>query len=305
MIMSTERSNASVAGTSSRASERSAGSAKNPSSAYDVDTLDETRGIGVSASPQLSSGTNVVERALSVLGCFVKTQGVSSLGVTEMASMLGLSLGTTHRLVRILVKFGYLEQNSRTARYMLGRSALFLGHAAERELGLHRAREVIEALSASTGESVNLGIRDGDEAVIVLRAESRFPLRLEQPIGSRLPLHASSMGKAILAFSSLEPEVPSGQLARITTHTISDPAALLLDLEQTRLRGYSIDDEEGTIGVRCVGAPVCQGSTLLSAIAIQVPTVRMPIDRFEELGLQAVDAANRIAPLLPVARYSH
>lgn len=302
--MSTEHNDVSATEAPGSTPEPFAKSAKNSSTNLDVGAYDEEEAISDSVTPQARSGTNVVERALTVLGCFTKNQDVSSLGVTEIASMLGLSLGTTHRLVRILVKFGYLEQNSKTARYMLGRSALFLGHAAERELGFHRAREVIETLSAATGESVNLGIRDGNDAVIVLRAESRFPLRLEQPIGSRLPLHASSMGKAILAFSGLEPEVPRGKLISITSHTISEPSALLTELKETRVRGYSIDDEEGTLGVRCVGAPVRQGSTLLSAIAIQVPSVRMPIERFEELGLLAIAAADQIAQLLPIVRYS-
>ena len=105
------------------------------------------------------SGAQAVERALAVLGCFVREQEASGLGVTEVTSMLGLSLGTTHRLVRVLLDFGYLEQDSATSRYRLGRAALLLGHAAERELGFDRARSVIEALSATTGESLNLGIR--------------------------------------------------------------------------------------------------------------------------------------------------
>ena len=299
--MDTEPTEVSVTGLSELGepcirSARNSSPVQNPASPRRLIDKDE------SEIRQTSSRSNAVARALSVLGCFVKMQDQSTLGVTEVASILGLSLGTTHRLVQVLVKFGYLEQDSRTARYRLGQAALFLGNAAERELGFHRAREVIEALAMSTGESVNLGVRDGANAVIVLRAESRFPLRLEQSIGSRLPLHASSIGKAILAFTGSEPEVPTGRLARITNRTLTKRSALLSELQQTRQRGYSIDNEEGMVGVRCVGAPVCQGGTVVAAIAIQVPSVRMPIERFDELGLQAVDAANRIALLLPDKR---
>jgi IclR family transcriptional regulator, acetate operon repressor len=246
-------------------------------------------------------GAQTISRAFAVLRVFRDHRG--DLGVGTIANELGLNLSTTHRIVRALVAEGYLAQNEDSERYYLGTGALLLGQAAHRTFGLDVVQRVLQRLAATTGESVNLGVLAGDAAVVVDRIESAKPLRFTQPPGTRVPLHASSMGKALLAFNGeAERHLLKGvkRLERLAANTHTSVKALRADLERTRERGWSIDDEESTIGVRCVGAPICDGvGVATAAIAIQAPAVRLPDQRFHELGLEVTQAAKEVSALLP------
>ncbi|HEX6443465.1 MAG TPA: IclR family transcriptional regulator [Streptosporangiales bacterium] len=248
-----------------------------------------------------ASGAQAIGRAFAVLHLF-RDRG-TELGVMQIARELDLNLSTTHRIVRALVAEGYLAQNADNERYYLGTSTLLLGRAAYRDFNLDVVHPVLERLAQDTGESVNLGVLDGTSAVVVERIESTQALRFTQPPGTRIMLHASSMGKALLAFDDdllrrLREEQPT--LERFTPKTFADAASLRAELTRIRKRGWSTDDEEQVPGVRCVGAPICDaGGRARAAIAVQAPSVRMPKKRFAELGPEVVAAAERIAHLLP------
>jgi IclR family acetate operon transcriptional repressor len=246
-------------------------------------------------------GAQTISRAFAVLRVFRDHRG--DLGVGTIAKELGLNLSTTHRIVRALVAEGYLAQNEDSERYYLGTGALLLGQAAHRTFGLDVVQPALQRLAATTGESVNLGVLSGDAAVVVERIESIKPLRFTQPPGTRVPLHASSMGKALLAFNpEAEQRTLKGvkRLPRLAPKTHVSVKALRADLQRTRERGWSIDDEESTVGVRCVGAPICDGAGIATAaIAVQAPAVRLPDEWFDELGLEVTRAAKEVSALLP------
>ncbi len=246
-------------------------------------------------------GAQAISRAFAVLH-LVRDRG-SDVGVGQIAKDLGLTLSTAHRIVRALVTEGYLAQNETNERYYLGGSALLLGQAAYRNFRLDVVRPVLERLSARTGESVNLGVLAGSYAIVVERVESPEPLRFTQPPGTRAPLHASAMGKALLAFNSeLEARFlgSAGALEPILPNTRTRPGRLRAELEEIRARGWSTDDEESHLGVRCVGAPVLdRPGASRAAIAVQAPAVRMPTGRFADIAPHVVEAAKDIAALLP------
>lgn len=248
------------------------------------------------------SGTQSITRAFAVLNVFREAPG--DLGVVEVAERLGLTLSTAHRIARALVLEGYLAQEVGRERYRLGPQALLLGQAAQRALGMDLARPVLQDLAERTGESVNLGLLDGDHAVVIQRVESSQPLRFSMEVGARVELYATSMGKSLLAFNdalSAYIDGLSGDLVQLTAKTHPTVSSLKADLEQVMLRGWSIDDEESILGVRCVAAPVMDGSgQARAAVAIQAPAVRMPDERFAELGPQVREAAKELAGLLPV-----
>ncbi|MCL4421729.1 MAG: IclR family transcriptional regulator [Actinobacteria bacterium] len=255
------------------------------------------------AKSKKSSGTQAVDRALAVLDCLVQAQG--ALGVSAIARQVGLSVSTAHRLLGALMAGGYVSQDGLSGQYYLGRAAIVLGQSAQRYRGLDLALAVLEHLGQETGESVNLGVRDGMVALVVLRVESSQALRFDQPVGSKVVLHASSMGKALLAFSQdMGQEVKAlGSLAQITPHTITDAALLRKELEATRDRGYSVDNEESMLGVRCVGAPVLDRSgRARAAVTIQAPAVRVSPERRLELAKLVMESASQIARVLPAHR---
>lgn len=246
-------------------------------------------------------GAQTISRAFAVLRLFRGHRG--DLGVGAMAKELGLNVSTTHRIVRALVNEGFLAQNEESERYYLSTGALLLGQAAHRNFGLDVVYPVLQQVAAGTGESVNLGVLSGEVAVVVERIESAKPLRFTQPPGTRVPLHASSMGKALLAFNeAAENRLLRGvkRLDSLTPTTFTSPRELRSELDRTRARGWSIDNEESNLGVRCVAAPICDGSGVArAAIAIQAPAVRVPDERFDELGPEVMRVAKEISALLP------
>ena len=249
-----------------------------------------------------STGTQAIERSLAVLSCFMQAE--PELGITDIARVLELSPSTVHRIARALVGAGFLEQNERTNRYHLGRSLLLLGQVAQHSFGLDRAHPIAERLAEETGESVNLGIREPSAGVVALSVASKHHLRFHQPPGTRAPLHASAIGKALLAFGgggALERELGAlAPLVPLTAHTITSVSALRRELSLTRQRGWSFDDEESISGVRCLGAPILgAGGEARAALALQSPSVRMPPARAEELRPALLRAALDIQHALP------
>lgn len=252
-------------------------------------------------APDPVAGTQAIGRALAVLREF--RERPRDLGIMQVANALGLSPSTAHRIIRALAAEGYLTQSGVTDRYSLGREAVLLGLAAQRNLGLDAARPILERVADATGESVNMGVRDGSSALVLLRIESRQPLRFDQPPGTRVPLYASSMGKALLAFDGGVESLPSDlSWSGYTPTTITSPVRLARELATVRSRGFSIDMEESIPGVRCVGAPVCDASgRAFAAIAIQAPAVRMSDDRLQQLGSLAGEAAKEVGAALVVS----
>jgi IclR family acetate operon transcriptional repressor len=169
-----------------------------------------------------------------------------------------------------------------------------MGRRAETFLGFDRLEPGLRALSERTGESVNLGTRVGDEILVALHLPSRQPLRFDQPVGSRVPIHASAMGKAMLAFAEdTAGEVAAlGDLDRFTGSTITSTQALLDDLTETRRRGWAMNDGERDPGVRTIGVPLLRADGRpFAAVALQGPAVRIHDDRVVALAADLMRTA--------------
>lgn len=247
-----------------------------------------------------AGGSRTIVRALSVLRALRDSD--TDVGVTEIARTVELPSSTVHRILRTLVVAGYVVQNSETERYCLGREAFLLGRAAGHILGFDAAMPLLEHLAETTGESVNLVVRDGDQGLVVLRVESRQPLRFTQPTGARIPLYCTSTGKVLLAFAGdLNGEVARlGELERLTPSTITSPRRLLEELTTVRARQFSVNKGERIPGVCGVAAPVLgSGGVAMAALAVQGPEFRMPDERIAELGPLVVSTAQAIVAVLP------
>lgn len=247
-----------------------------------------------------TTGTQAIDRALEVLSSFISTP---EQGITDLASSTGLSPSTVHRMLQALVGAGFVEQDPTSERYRLGPTAVVLGHSARESLGLERALPILERLGGETGESVNLGVRDGYEVVVVLRVESVQPLRLEQPPGSRIAIHASSIGKSMLAYG--DDSLEGMEMERFTKSTIGTKKGLRKELAHIRDQGYSIDREESIPGVTCLGAPILNAEgKAVAGIAIQAPTVRLTPERQEHLSRRLLATSAEITDMLfPTANH--
>lgn len=251
------------------------------------------------ADDEQRSGAQTVERALSLLHCYETERG--ELRLSDLAQRTGLSVSTAHRLVRTLCAGGLLMQNPATERYGLGPALVVLGRRAEEDLGYDRALPALRVLSELTGESVNLGIRAGAEVLVVLDVASSSPLRFDQPVGTRVPIHTSAMGKCLLAFSAHPSDEVDGLpgLPRFTERTITDRAALLEVLADVRERGWALNDGERLDGVRTMAAPVLRhDGTAAGAVAVQGPSSRLTDERIPEIVAALRSTATSLVPVL-------
>jgi IclR family acetate operon transcriptional repressor len=244
-------------------------------------------------------GTQAVERAIAIMECFRRDS--TSLGVSEIAGSVGLNISTAHRLLKALVAAGFMEQDPITERYRLGIEIAVLGQRALEQAGYHLAKPVLSRLAAATGESVSLGVRRNNEVVVVEQASSPQPLRFDHPSGAELKMHASGMGKVMLAFGEIPPDAAVlrlKELPRFTEYTITEPSRLVDELMVVRAQGYAANHEERYLGVNGIAAPVMGANgTARAAVGVQGPSLRMTAERIEEFAPLVRAAANEIAAL--------
>ncbi|MEU4311456.1 IclR family transcriptional regulator [Nocardia sp. NPDC024068] len=202
-----------------------------------------------SAKGQLQS----VTRALSVLTCF---RNGEDLGVSAIARQLDLPVSTTHRLLSALLEAGFLDKMDSPSRYRLGTTLAEYGQIAYRQHRIHLAEPHLEELATITGAKASIATRHGNDAVLLGTSSWREADGHELQ-GLRLPLHASALGKALLAWA------PAGEedLARLpydsgTARSVSGPVGLAQELARTRQGGYAFNDEELVHGFRTIGVPI-------------------------------------------------
>jgi IclR family acetate operon transcriptional repressor len=219
-----------------------------------------------------------LERALDLLEALA---GADELGVSEVAARTGLVPSTAHRLLATLVARGYAAQSPATGRYLLGYKLLELTTGLQDRLGRLRAaaRPHLQAIQDETGETTNLVVLEGANVVYVDSVSGTRSVRLITEVGHAVAAHTSGAGKALLAWrepDEVEALLGDGPLYAATPQTLTAVDALLADLERTRARGYSIDNEEHEPGVGCVATPVLDaGGLALAAISVSGPMARI------------------------------
>jgi len=217
-------------------------------------------------------------RGLQILEVF--SERTPSLSLTEIASAVGLGKSTAFRFVHTLEKLGYLERDPHTKRYRPGLKVLRLGFTVLNSLEISQiAKPYLELLSAQSGETTNMTVRDGAEIVYVARNKTQQIVTVNLDLGSRLPVHCTAMGKAQLADLSrqeLGDLLGDGPYSSRTSHTISDLDTLAEELQKVRQQGYAINDQELALGLRSVAAPVRgPDGNVVAAINISVPSARV------------------------------
>jgi IclR family transcriptional regulator, KDG regulon repressor len=242
---------------------------------------------------------STVRNAARLLKAFLTRE--ESIGVSELARRLGLGKSNVHRLLTTLVAEGLVEQDPRTGGYRLGIVMFELGEAVKVHLDLHAAAgPVLARLREQTGESSQVGVLDGDEVVYVDRLESAHSLRLFTETGRRVPAHCTSSGKVLLAHrpeADRERFLTTGELTRLTPHTITDRGALRAELATVRARGWAEAVNEREVGVASIAAPIRDiHGEVVAAISIGAPLARfgaVPRRRITRALVEAGEAVSR------------
>lgn len=226
-----------------------------------------------------TSGVQSVERVFELLELITDADGEVTL--SELAASTELPLPTIHRLLRTLVTKGYVRQLA-NRRYALGPRLIRLGEGASKQLGA-LARPQLASLVDALGETSNMAVLDSDMVVYIAQVPSKHSMRMFTEVGRRVHTHDTGVGKAILA--QLDDDTVRGIVARAgmptpTAKSIGDPDSLIVELDRIRNRGYSIDDGEQELGVRCFAIAVPNAPTPM-AISVSGPVSRVD-DSFAE-----------------------
>jgi IclR family acetate operon transcriptional repressor len=237
-----------------------------------------------------------LDRALSILERLADADGMT---LTDLAQSVGLAPSTTHRLLTTLQQRRFADFDEEYGVWVIGVSAFNVGNAFLRNRRIITlGRPVMRRLMEDVGETVNLAVEDKDELVYVTQFESHAPMRAFFRPGRRAPMHASAIGKAMLAErddTTLTDYLHKKGMPRFTEKTIVDPAALRHELAQVRERGWAVDDEEHTVGMRCVAATIHnEHGEVIAGVSLSGPSVRVTQGRLGELGARVVQAANEI-----------
>ncbi len=236
-------------------------------------------------------------RALALLERIAANE--DGVTLTDIAQQVGLAPSTAHRLLATMEHSGFVSQNEELSKWYIGVKAFAVGNAflIGRDI-VAQARPFLQELVEATGETANLGVLESGEGVLVAQSESREMMRMVVPVGSRIPLHASGIGKALLAGlaeADVKTILHNRGLHRYTEHTIVTVAALREAFAEIHRTGYAVDYEEHAVGLRCVAATIYdEHSRPVAAISISGPRSRIPDARLPQLGNIVKQAAERL-----------
>ncbi len=233
-----------------------------------------------------AQGTKTLERGLQVLEALAELKEAE---LSPLARRTGFHKSTLYRFLQTLVRHGFVEEEGGV--YRVGPKAFAVGQVYPRQNLLLAVRSEMEALAAETGESVNLAVPAGQEVLYLDQAEGSRLVRLFTAPGSRAPLHATGVGKVLLAFRG----IPEGlSLAPYTPYTLTRLEDLRRELEAVRQKGYALDNEEKELGVRCVAAPVFGPSgQVVAALSLSAPASRLSLEEAHRLAPRVMEAARR------------
>jgi DNA-binding IclR family transcriptional regulator len=227
-------------------------------------------------------GRSVTSRALAILDAF--SAAGPRLSLSEIAERSGTPLATAHRLLGELTEWGALTRRA-DGRYEIGRKLWDLGLLAPVQLELRQvAAPFLSDVHTTIRDTVHLAVRDGSFALYVERISGRESVPVVSSVGSRLPLHATGVGKVLLAAAppDVEQEVLRS-LTRITRNTVVEPGRLRRELAEVRRRRYARTSEEMSAGAASLAVPVQvegrSGPVVVAALGIVVPPHRRDLLR--------------------------
>ncbi len=237
-----------------------------------------------------------ITKVFLILEELAKSDGRMKL--TQIAKVLNLPPSTTHRFISSMRELGYVIQDPNSGEYTLGTKLLTLASAVLNKLDLRKiAYPYLEKLRNQTGETANLVVLDSDEALYIEKVDSNALVRVFSLIGKRAPLHATGVGKVLLAdmaWSDVLGILKRGGMPALTQNTITDTDLLMKELHKVSRQGFAFDNEECEIGARCVAAPIKNYTgKVIASISVSAPK-----DRFNNL------AANKYVKIIKQEAFS-
>ena len=252
-----------------------------------------------------SNLVQTLQRASAVLD--ILGQSPQGISIRDLSTQIGLSKGTTHRLLSSLAYLGYVRQDPKTRDYFLGFKLVELGNLLLSQLDLRKEAEpFLRNLAERSKETAHLVFLDRNEIVYIDKLETdHHPggLRMASRVGLRNPAHSCAVGKVLLSHLSeekLRRLIQEKGLTKRTENTITNPFQLEEHLKNIRTQGYAIDNEENEKGIRCVAAPVYnEAGKAVAAISISGPSFRVTKKVIQErLKKELIETARSVSQKL-------
>jgi DNA-binding IclR family transcriptional regulator len=254
-----------------------------------------TRVTDTSSARPADAPVSMIERMTLILDAF--DISTPTLTLVELVERTGLPRSTLHRILDQLIRLRWLA-HSGGGGYRLGMRILELGGlSADHNEIRDCAGPLLHELSERTGMVGHLAVLDGHDVVFLEKAGGSFAATLPTRLGGRMPVHATALGKAMLA--TLDPAVADAvsrtRLPRLTPRTLCDPEALHRELAQARMRqGVAIDREEAVTGIACVAAPLRGRGATPAALSLSGRADAMSFDRLARAVLAVAHEAGRL-----------
>lgn len=253
-------------------------------------------------------GTSTKEQQLpSNLRLLLILEEVARLGRSvkpmEIGEILGLPKPTIHRLFQTAEAEGFLQRDLDGRSYAPGHRMRKLAVNTMSSEHIRTARlTILKAVAEKIGETCNLATPDREGMTYLDRVETKWPLRIQLPVGTQVPFHCTASGKMYLSSlraSTLKGFIASADLSAETRHTITDPEALNTELQDTRKRRYSTDNEEFMLDMVAIAVPVLDHShRLVATLSVHAPTQRYSTEGLIEFLPDLQDASRRLSNLL-------
>ncbi len=237
-----------------------------------------------------------LDRAMEVLEHLAEVPGPT---LTELAERLDQSPATIYRILVTLQNRGMVEIESEHQTWFIGPKAFLVGSSFLRRTGLvERSRPVMRWLMEETGETANLGIERRDQVLFVSQVETHASIRAFFPPGTQSPMHASGIGKALLAQypAARIDKILAVGLERFTPTTFTNPDLLRRELREIHERGYSVDNEERSEGMRCIAAAIFDATgEAVAGVSVSGPVSRVTMADVDRLGQVVAGVAREIS----------
>jgi IclR family KDG regulon transcriptional repressor len=228
-----------------------------------------------------AAGVPLISAAVRVLAVLERLSQQRAIGLEEISREIKLAKPTVYRFLLTLQELGYARRVD-GERWAMTLRMFNVGSRALDHLDLlAAARPIAEALSEELGETVHMGVLDGDSAVYVLKIESRYTIRMYSRVGRRMPLYCTAIGKILLAYAGNEERdalLEGVRLLAMTKNTLTTRAALDAELALIRAQGYARDNEEREENLHCIGAPIFDYTgAVVAVLSVSWPSFRYQI----------------------------
>lgn len=253
--------------------------------------------VAAAAKPAERYSVHSLELGLLVLESFDR-DAVEAMTLSEIARRIGVSRSSAFRLVHTLQRLGYLEREGESKIYRLGSRVMSLGYSflASKDIA-ELARPELQRLRGETRCSTHLGILEGRDVLYIARHAAHKPVSASIAVGARLPAHATSMGRILLAYSppaAVRDLFAHATLTRYSERTPVTLAALEAMLAEDRRRGYVISHSSFESGVASIAAPLFNArNEIAGAINVSSPEGAIAEEQFDTAVRDAVRASAR------------